>query len=198
LGQIPQLVAATLTAFATRMEALFAGGGVTPPPRTPEAPAQTGAGAAVMAPVVPPEAAAAAAEQEIWLRLVERYQKLRAPEFSGGSDPLVADKWKEDVGKILSLMGVDSVQRQRLAAFSLKGDASKWYSSQFSETESVSIGWEEFVWRFDLQFISSAAKAGKEAELLRLEQGELSVAEYESQFTRLLHFTDNMFQTEER
>ena len=102
-------MAATPTAFATRMEALFAGGGITPPPRTPEAPAQTGAGAAVMAPVVPPEAATTAAEQEIWLRLVERYQKLRAPEFSGGSDPLVTDKWKEDMGKILSLMGADSV-----------------------------------------------------------------------------------------
>ena len=198
LGQIPQLVAATLTAFATRMEALFAGGGVTPPPRTPEAPAQPGAGAAVIAPVVPPEAAAAAAEQEIWLCLVERYQKLRAPEFSGGSDPLVADKWKEDVGNILDLMGVDPIQRQRLAAFSLKGDANKWYRAQFSAADRLTIGWDEFLWRFDLQFISSAAKAGKEAELLRLEQGEMSVAEYESKFTRLLHFTGNMFQIEER
>ena len=74
-----------------------------------------------------------AIDQEAWLRLVERYQKFRAPKFQGGSDPLVADKWKEDVGNILCLMGVDPVQRQRLAAFSLKGDASKWYRSQFSE-----------------------------------------------------------------
>ena len=98
-----------------------------------------------MAPVVPPEAAAAAAKQEIWLRLVERYQKLRAPEFSRGSDPLVVDNWKEDVGNILDLMGVDPIQRQRLAAFSLKGDASKWYRAQFSVAERLTIGWDEFV-----------------------------------------------------
>jgi len=45
------------------------------------------------------------------------------PEFHGGSDPLVADKWKEDTDSALSYMGVDSIQRQRLAAYSLKGDA---------------------------------------------------------------------------
>ena len=94
-------------------------------------------------------------------------------------------------------MGVDNIQRQKLAAFSLKGDASKWYRAQFSAMDRLTISWDEFVWRFDLQFISSAAKAGKEAELLRLEQGDMSVAEYGSQFSRLLHFTDNMFQTEE-
>ena len=99
---------------------------------------------------------------------MERYQKLRAPEFEGGSDPLVADKWKEDVGNILGLMGVDRIHRQRLAAFSLKGDASKWYRAYFSEEERLTVTWEEFVWRFDMQYISSASKAGKEAELLRL------------------------------
>ena len=49
-----------------------------------------------------------------------------------------------------------------------------------------------------MQYISSAAKAGKEGELLSLAQGDLSVTDYESQFSRLLHFTDNMFQTEDR
>ena len=72
------------------------------------------------------------------------------------------------MGNILSLMGVDQIQRQILAAFSFKGDASKRYRAQFSEMEHLTIGWDEFLWRFDLQYISSAAKAGKEAELLSL------------------------------
>ena len=104
------------------------------------------------------------------MRLVERYLKLKAPEFQGGAIPLVADKWKEDIGTILSLMRVDRVQKQRLAAFSLKGDASKWYKAYFTEEERVTLTWEEFIWRFDQQFISSAARARKEAELLDLEQ----------------------------
>ena len=47
--------------------------------------------------------------QEQWMRLIERYQKLRAPEFQGGFEPLVANKWKEDVSTLLELIVVDPV-----------------------------------------------------------------------------------------
>jgi len=89
--------------------------------------------------------AVSSADREAWLRIVERYLELGAPEFLGSVDPLVADKWKEDVGKVLSLMGVGRIQRQRLAAFSLKGDASKWYKACFSEEERLTIAWDEFI-----------------------------------------------------
>ena len=73
-----------------------------PPPPPPEGPTIAQPASPVVQPgvVVP---AVSAADQEAWLRLIERYQKLRAPKFQGGADPLVADKWKEDVGTILSL-----------------------------------------------------------------------------------------------
>ena len=48
--------------------------------------------------------------QELWMKTIERYQKLRAPEFQGGFDPLVANKWKEDVSKLLELIRVDPVR----------------------------------------------------------------------------------------
>ena len=110
----------------------------------------------------------------------------------------MADKWKRDIGNILDLMGVDRVRRQKLAAFSLKGGASKWYKAYFVEEECSTFTWDEFIRRFDQQFISYAARARKEAELLNLEQGDLSVAAYKSRFVSLCNFTDNMFQTEER
>ena len=177
LGQIPQLIAAAFAPFAARMEAFLAGGGVTPPPQTPDT--APGPGAAVVAPPAGAGAALApeiAVEQEACFRLVERFQKLRAPEFSGGEDPMAAAKWKDDVGNILDLMGVDPVQRHRLAAFSLKGDAGKWYKLQFSQEDRLTLSRDEFVWRFDLQFISYAARTGKETELLTLVQGEMSVS----------------------
>ena len=48
--------------------------------------------------------------QEQWMRLVERFQKLKAPEFQGGFDPLMSNKWKEDIGTLLEMMRVDTVQ----------------------------------------------------------------------------------------
>ena len=86
-----------------------------------------------------------AEDQEFWLRLIVRFQKLRAPEFQGGSDPLAAAKWKEDMSSTLSYMGVGSVQRQRLAAYSLKGDAGMWYRSHFSAPERLTMTWEDFL-----------------------------------------------------
>ena len=110
----------------------------------------------------------------------------------------MTSKWKENVRNILDLIGVDQVQRHCLAAFSQKGDAGKWYKLQFSQEERLTLAWDEFVWRFDLQFISSSARAGKERELLTLEQGEMSVTAYESKFVGLLHFADGLFQTDDR
>ncbi|XP_020271803.1 LOW QUALITY PROTEIN: galactinol synthase 2-like [Asparagus officinalis] len=81
--------------------------------------------------VTPPPAIDRTTEQETWLHLVERYQKMRAPKFRGSSDSLVAHKWK------------------------------------------------------------------KELELSKLEQGDMSVADYESRFMSLLRFT-GMWQTRER
>ena len=130
------------------------------------------------------------------MKMLERYQKLRAPEFQGGFDPLVANKWKEDVSSLLELLGVDPVQSHRLAAFSLKGDACLWYKMHFTKEEMTTVTWTKFLKRFNAHFISSAAKAGKEAELIDLEQRELFVADYESKFVSLCHFTD-MFQNPE-
>jgi len=76
-------------------------------------------------------------EQEGWMRMIERFQKLQAPEFHGGSDPLTANRWKEDMGNILDLMGMKPIQRQKLAAFSLKGYASKLYKTKFSSEERL-------------------------------------------------------------
>ena len=44
---------------------------------------------------------------------------------------------EDDLGNILDLMGVDPIPKQRLATFSMKGDASKWYRSQFFKEECL-------------------------------------------------------------
>ena len=46
-------------------------------------------------------------EKKTWMQMIERFQKLRASEFHGGSNSLVADRWKGDMENILDLMGID-------------------------------------------------------------------------------------------
>ena len=142
-------------------------------------------------PAVVPQLQLAAPEQ--WLRLIERFQKMRAPEFQGSSDPQATVRWREDISSVLSFMGVDFFHKQRLAAYTLKGDAGMWYRSRFTEEERLTTDWDYFVYCFEQQFVSSAARAGKERELMSLEQGDVSVDVYESRFTSLSHFTGNLF-----
>nr|ABD63166.1 retrotransposon del1-46, related [Asparagus officinalis] len=121
---------------------------------------------------------------------------MRAPEFQGSADPLVAHKWKEDVSNILDILSVDSVQKQRLASYSLKGDARRWYRLQFTPEHRTTLAWEDFVYFFDGQYISFVGRTRKELELSRLTQGDMSVAGFKSRFMELLHFT-GMWQTGE-
>ena len=73
---------------------------------------------------------------------------------------------------------LSTIQRQRLVAFNLNGNANKWYRSEFSEDMLITT-WEEFIRRLNLQYISSPARAGKEVELLSLKKGDMMVFEYE-------------------
>ena len=146
--QVTQFVGgllAPLDARVTMIEEHFAGTTRPPPPeRAPDAqPEPAGLQPEDVSPVVSP------VDREAWLRIVERFMDLGAPEFPGSSDPLIADKWKEDVDVILSMMGVDEVQRQRLAAFRLRGDANIWYKAHFNEKERLTVTWDEFIRRFD-------------------------------------------------
>ena len=131
--QIRQILTELMAPVVERIgaiEGVLAGIHTTPPSPTPETPI-TPTGVMVTAPG--PDG------QKQWMKMLERYQKLRAPEFQGGFDPLVANKWKEDVSCLLELMGVDPVQSHRLAAFSLKGDARLWYKVHFTKEEMTTV-----------------------------------------------------------
>jgi len=76
-GQAPQYLIDLLAPLTDRLRAVedFMSGFVPPPPVAPEP-----AVAAVEEPVAA-MTAVSRADQEMWMRLVERYQKMRAPEF---------------------------------------------------------------------------------------------------------------------
>ena len=79
---------APLDARLVRTEQLVAGTTRPPPPeRAPDAqPEPAGLQPEDVSPVVSP------VDREAWLRIVERFMDLGAPEFPGSSDPLIADK----------------------------------------------------------------------------------------------------------
>ena len=58
---------------------------------------------------------------------LQRFKAHHLPTFKGGGDPMEADHWFWQVGKILEAMEITSdATRIRLAAFQLEGESQVW------------------------------------------------------------------------
>ena len=55
--------------------------------------------------------------------LFERFRHMRAPEFEGSADPLVADEWLSSLQVILGFMDLTDPEKVKCASFVLKKDA---------------------------------------------------------------------------
>lgn len=135
---------------------------------------------------------------EVWAKLVERFNKIKPPVFTGKKDATVAARWKDSMAKVFDILKVGPVDQMRLGAFNLEGAAWEWWRSATTALERDTLTWEQFVIRFDRMFIPRTVVNAKEIELLKLEQGTMTVDEYEIEFRELCHFAVDLHLDEER
>ena len=95
-------------------------------------------------------------------------------------------------------MGMNPIQRQKLAAFNLKGDARKWYKMQFSKEKHLYHYLRRVHHEIQSTFYFCESKGRKGCRVIRFGVGGMAVSTYEEKFISLSHFTGNIFQTEER
>uniref|UniRef100_A0A2N9HUA0 CCHC-type domain-containing protein n=1 Tax=Fagus sylvatica TaxID=28930 RepID=A0A2N9HUA0_FAGSY len=105
---------------------------------------------------------------DILQTIIQAIGKLDPPSFKGSKDPLEADNWLKELDRLFKAMNVRDEQRVTLAIFMLKGDALECLRLQ------------------------------KEAEFIRIEQGNQSVYEYERKFAELSRFAPHMVDIEVR
>nr|XP_027118553.1 uncharacterized protein LOC113735763 [Coffea arabica] len=94
-----------------------------------------------------------------------------------------------------------SEERQiTFVVFQLEGAAHSWWSIIRTkwEREQTPRTWTNFVREFNAKYFPPLVQEKKEDEFIRLRQGTQSVAEYESQFTRLSKFAPELILTEQR
>ena len=61
--------------------------------------------------------------------LYERFRRMRAADFEGSSDPLVADEWLSGLQVILDFMNLTDQEKVKCASFVLKKDARYWWET---------------------------------------------------------------------
>ncbi|XP_071933088.1 uncharacterized protein [Coffea arabica] len=133
-------------------------------------------------------------------RALERFQKFSPPKFLGGPDPDVAEQWLEKMIDIFAALRYSEERQVTFTVFQLEGAARSWWNIIRTkwEREQTPRTWTNFVREFNAKYFPPLVQEKKEDEFIRLRQGTQSVAEYESQFTRLSKFAPELILTEQR
>ena len=116
---------------------------------------------------------------------IERGRKLGAWNYDGFGDPKKASSWLEGNERVYQVMKCTDEQMVTFSAFLLRDRALEWWwAVQRRFPEGVS--WAQFKEEFTDKFVPSSYRDAKAGEFFRLEQGILSVTDYEQSFSELV------------
>ncbi|XP_034207089.1 uncharacterized protein LOC117620937 [Prunus dulcis] len=120
------------------------------------------------------------------LGYADQAKRIGATEFDGDGDPAVAEEWIEKMERIMEVMAVPQDRRVTLATFFLTRNARFWWESvRRRYRDPTTITWPVFRAFFDSQYYPQAYHNMKMEEFLQLEQGSMTVLEYEKKFNEL-------------
>ncbi|CAL9004934.1 unnamed protein product [Prunus brigantina] len=98
----------------------------------------------------------------------------------------MAEEWIEKIERVMEIMRVPQDQRVALATFFLTRNARHWWESiKRRYQDPAAITWQVFRAAFDGQYYPLAYQNLKMEEFLQLEQGVMTVLEYEKKFHEL-------------
>ena len=128
---------------------------------------------------------------------LQRFRAHHPPTFTGGGDPMVADRWFMQVEKVLEAMKITSnTTRIRLAVFQLEGEAQVWWNWAKTSRDLEAMTWAEFQELFMGKYFPDTARHAKAQEFLELKQGTMTVMDYVARFTELSRFVDDYVTTD--
>ncbi|XP_034677701.1 uncharacterized protein LOC117908146 [Vitis riparia] len=106
------------------------------------------------------------------------FKKLGPPYFSGATDPTEAEAWILKMEKFFGVIDCSEEQKASYAAFMLDKEADHWEA-------------------FYKKYFPDSVRRQKVGEFIRLEQGDMTVAQYEAKFTKLSRFSPQLIATKE-
>ncbi|XP_073033789.1 uncharacterized protein [Primulina eburnea] len=104
----------------------------------------------------------------------ERFRRMDPKEFSGTTDPMIAERWDAD--------------RVRCAIFLLTGDVGLWWESASVLVNLQTLSWDGFKEVFYSKYFTEEVRSRLTREFMTLRQGDNSVAEFVRKFERGCHF----------
>ncbi|XP_027122132.1 uncharacterized protein [Coffea arabica] len=133
-------------------------------------------------------------------RALERFQIFAPPKFIGGPSPDLGEGWLERILDIFAALGYAEERQVSFATFQFEGPARAWWNVVKAkwERERTPWTWINFTREFNEKYLPPMVQEKREDDFIRLRQGALSVAEYETQFTKLSRFAPDLVSTEQK
>ncbi|KAH7838847.1 hypothetical protein Vadar_031889 [Vaccinium darrowii] len=126
---------------------------------------------------------------------IREFLKLKPPTFIGGMDPTRANAWLESIQKIFKVLRCSETQKVGLASYQLEGEAHHWWTMK--EQSEPRMAWTRFLVVFREKYIPQSIQDAKCTEFQQLKQkGQMTVSEYEAEFTNLAQYAPHMVATE--
>ncbi|XP_027155101.1 uncharacterized protein LOC113755260 [Coffea eugenioides] len=133
-------------------------------------------------------------------RALEWFQKFAPPKFIGGPNPDLTEGWMDRMMDIFAALRYTEERQISFAVFQFEGAARAWWNVIKAkwEREQTPWTWVNFTRKFNEKYLPSIVQEKWEDDFIRLRQGASSVAEYETQFTKLSRFTPDLVLTEQK
>ncbi|KAL0536859.1 hypothetical protein IC582_025822 [Cucumis melo] len=168
----------------------------TPAPAPAPAPAPVPAPAPAPVPVAPqfvPDQLSAEAKH------LRDFRKYNPTTFDGSlEDPTRAQMWLSSLETIFRYMKCPEDQKVQCAVFMLTDRGTAWWETteRMLGGDVSQITWQQFKESFYAKFFSASLRDAKRQEFLNLEQGDLTVEQYDAEFDMLSRFAPEMIATE--
>ncbi|XP_073277656.1 uncharacterized protein [Primulina huaijiensis] len=118
----------------------------------------------------------------------ERYMRMDPKEFSGITDPMIAEVWIKSIEVIFTFIELQDADRVRCATFLLTGDARLWWESASVTVNLQTLSWNGFNEVFYSKYFTKKVRSRLTKEFMTLRQGDSSVAEFVRKFERGFYF----------
>ncbi|GAU46655.1 hypothetical protein TSUD_281460 [Trifolium subterraneum] len=122
---------------------------------------------------------------------LDRFLKHKPSFFVGGFNPDGVVKWVEEVEIIFDAMECANENKLALGTYMLREESNQWWKNAKLRIGDggVVITWEMFKREFFNKYFPADVKNKKVVEFMKLEQGNMSVAEYAAKFESLCAFS---------
>lgn len=129
---------------------------------------------------------------------IKELRKYGATEFMGmkGVDSSVAENWMELTKRILQQLDCTPQECSICVVSLLQEEAYLWWESVVRHLLENQITWDLFQKEFQKKYIREMYIEDKKQEFLTLQQGDMTVIDYEREFSRLSRYASGFIPTE--